>query len=56
MNVVEETAAYERWAGARIKLVKPDLALKHRAMSESAVLLVTRDVLSLGHALSRGLS
>ena len=36
MSVVAETAAYERWAGARIKLVKSDLALKHREMRQAA--------------------
>lgn len=36
MNIDAETAAYERWAGARIKLVKSDLALKHRAMRKAA--------------------
>jgi uncharacterized protein (DUF2252 family) len=36
VSVVAETAAYERWAGARIKLVKADLALKHSAMKKAA--------------------
>jgi hypothetical protein len=35
VNIVAETAAYERWAGARIKLVKSDLALKHREMRKA---------------------
>ena len=35
MSIVTETAAYERWAGTRIKLVKSDLALKHREMREA---------------------
>jgi uncharacterized protein (DUF2252 family) len=36
VNIVAETAAYERWAGARIRLVTSDLALKHRAMKKAA--------------------
>jgi hypothetical protein len=35
VSIVTETVAYERWAGARIKLVKSDLALKHREMREA---------------------
>jgi hypothetical protein len=32
VSIVTETAAYERWARARITLIKSDLALKHREM------------------------
>ncbi|HEX3972429.1 MAG TPA: DUF2252 family protein [Stellaceae bacterium] len=36
MSIVSETAAYERWAGTRIRLIKSELALKHRAMKQAA--------------------
>jgi hypothetical protein len=36
VSIVAETAAYERWLGAWIKLVKSDLALKHREMKKAA--------------------
>jgi len=35
MSIVAETADYERWAGAQIRLIKTDLALKHRAMKKA---------------------
>jgi hypothetical protein len=36
VSIVSETAAYERWAGTRIRLIKSELALKHRAMKQAA--------------------
>ncbi|HEY1502897.1 MAG TPA: DUF2252 family protein [Stellaceae bacterium] len=35
MNIVTETAAYERWANTQIKLLKSDIAQKHRAMAKA---------------------
>ena len=35
MNIVAETASYEHWAAAHIKLVEADLSLKHRAMKRA---------------------
>jgi hypothetical protein len=37
MNVVEATANYDHWLAQRLKvIVKSDLKLKHRQMSENA--------------------
>jgi hypothetical protein len=34
MNIVEATTSYEAWVGARTRLLKADLALKHERMRE----------------------
>jgi len=36
MNIVEATAAYERWAGKRIDLIASDVRLKHQGMASGA--------------------
>src|SRR5262245_32524318 len=35
MDVFEATRSYERWMGQHLPIVKPDLALKHRRLSDS---------------------
>jgi hypothetical protein len=30
MNIVKATESFERWMAAHIRIVKPDLAFKHR--------------------------
>jgi len=36
MDILEATREYERWMAARISIVRPDLAHKHKRMAESA--------------------